>query len=727
MVNYSNNKFIVSNCCVDWGLIRYPHTERTIKLHGLHPNDYGSPRMRHFMIGAVCAVAVAACGKNENPAPAATSVETAAPVSGVDTAQFDTAIRAQDDFYRHINGTWLSDHPVPADKSNYGAFSKLADDAEAQLKAIIEEASSKPDLKAGSDEQKVGDFYASFMDQVRANELGLTPLAKELAKIEALEDHTGLGALTAHLSRLGVNLLPGYIDTDSKDSSQYIVYLFQGGTGLPDRDYYLDDNEKLVAVRTAYAKHIAAMLKLAEIEEADAKAEAIVALETQLAEQQWTKVDSRDADKTYNKYSFDELNKLTPNFDWSAYIAGVGVEKSPGIVVMQPSFYEAWDGIIKDTDLDTLKAWMQWHLISDYAPYLSDDFVDENFAFYGTTLNGITELKPRWKRGVDVTEGALGEVLGRIYVSRHFPPEAKARMEVLVQNLVNAYEASIKDLDWMSEETKVKALEKLSKFTPKIGYPDQWKDYSALEVKPDDLVGNVMRSNEVEHARHTAKLGGPIDRAEWFMTPQTVNAYYNPGMNEIVFPAAILQPPFFDLDADDAVNYGGIGAVIGHEIGHGFDDQGSKYDGDGNLKSWWTDEDRARFEERTKALIAQYDDYEALPGQHVNGALTIGENIGDLGGLSIAYKAYHMALGEAEPAQIDGFTADQRLFIGWAQVWRRNYKDENLLQRLKTDPHSPSEFRCNGIVRNLAAWYAAFDVEESDALYLAPEDRVKIW
>ncbi len=678
--------------------------------------------MRHIALGALSALLLVACNKSE---PAAAPAAPKALASGIDATQFDAAIRPQDDFYRHVNGTWLKNNPVPAEKSNYGAFTKLADDAEQQLRAIIEEAAAKADKPAGSDEQKVGDYYAAFMNEARADELGLKPLEAELAAIDAMADRKALAASFARLSNIGVNLMPGYIDTDAKDSTQYMVYLFQGGTGLPDRDYYLDKDAKFVEIRAQYQAHIAAMLTLAGIDGAAAQAKNILALETALAEQQWTKVDSRDADKTYNKYAVADLSKLMPGFDWAAFIDGTGIAKSPGIVISQPSFFTAFDRILQKTDLATLKAWLKWHLLSDYAPYLSKPFVDENFAFYGTTLNGIAELKPRWKRAVDATEGALGEVLGRIYVARHFPPEAKARMDGLVQNLVKAYEVSIQELDWMSEETKAKALVKLSKFTPKIGYPTKWKDYSALEVKADDLVGNVMRSNRVENARQTAKLGGPIDRDEWFMTPQTVNAYYNPGMNEIVFPAAILQPPFFDMAADDAVNYGGIGAVIGHEIGHGFDDQGSKYDGDGNLKSWWTEEDRKRFEERTKALIAQYDAYEALPGEHVSGAFTIGEDIGDLGGLSIAYKAYKMSHPDAPV--IDGFSGDQRVFMGWAQVWRRNYKDANLLQRLKSDPHSPSEFRCNGIVRNLPEWYAAFDVKETDQLYLAPAQRVKIW
>ncbi len=680
--------------------------------------------MRHLAVCALGALLLTACGKGESPAPAA-SAPPKAQVSGIDRAEFDASIRAQDDFYRHVNGLWLKNNPVPADKSNYGSFTKLADDAEAQLKTIIEESAAKKNKAAGSDEQKVGDFYASFMDEARVETLGLKPLQAELARIDALTDRKALSGQIAHMAGLGIMVLPAYIDTDAKDSSQYIFHVFQGGTGLPDRDFYLEDGEPFAGIRIKYQAHIGNMLKLAGIENADKLAIAIFALEKQFAEKQWTKVESRDAEKTYNKFSFDELGKLTPNFDWNRYIEVTGIAKSPGIIVFQPSFFEAWDAILQKADLKTIQAWLKWHLLSSYAAYLPKAFVDEDFAFYGTSLNGIAKLKPRWKRGVEATEGALGEMLGRIYVSQHFPPEAKARMEVLVGNLVKAYEASIKELDWMGEDTRVKALEKLSKFTPKIGYPNKWKDYSKLDVKADDLIGNVMRSKAVESARHVAKLGAPIDRDEWYMTPQTVNAYYNPGMNEIVFPAAILQPPFFDMEADDAVNYGGIGAVIGHEIGHGFDDQGSKYDGDGNLQSWWTDEDRSRFEERTKALIAQYDAYEPLPGHTVSGAFTIGENIGDLGGLSIAYKAYKMSHPDAPV--LDGFTGDQRVFLGWAQIWRRNYKDENLLQRLKTDPHSPSEFRTNGIVRNIPEWYTAFEVKEGDALYLPPEQRVKIW
>lgn len=686
--------------------------------------------MRYWGLCVVGALLVSGCGKTEwattsaqpaEHAPAATAARMQ--TSGVLRAQFDTAVRAQDDFYRHINGTWLKNTPVPADQSNYGTFTKLADDAQEQLKAIIEAAAA--DDSASSDAQKVGDFYAAFMDQARANELGLAPLSAELARIDAARARDQLPALLAQLTQIGVNPFPVFIDADAKNASQYIVNFYQGGTGLPDRDFYLLDGEPYASLRTQYQAHIGKMLALAKIENAEQAAADIYAFEAALARAQWDKVDSRDADKTYNKYSLAELADEVPGFDWQAFLGAIGAAKTPGVVVYQPSFARAWAQQLQTADLATVRGWLKWQLISTYAPYLSQDFVDQNFAFYGTALNGIDALKPRWKRGVEATEEALGEVLGKLYVARHFPPAAKARMDEMVQNLIKAYEQSIRELDWMSDATRQKALVKLGQFTPKIGYPEKWRDYRALRIEADDLVGNVMRAQAFEHARNAAKLGQPIDRDEWFMTPQTINAYYNPTMNEIVFPAAILQPPFFDMNADDAVNYGAIGAVIGHEIGHGFDDQGSKYDGHGNLNSWWTDQDRQNFEARTRALIAQYDAFEPLPGHHVNGAFTVGENIGDLGGLSIALKAYHLAHPQG-PA-LDGFSADQRVFIGWSQIWARNYKTENLIQRLKTDPHAPSEYRVNGIVRNIPAWYSAFEVKPGDALYLPPEQRVRIW
>ena len=688
--------------------------------------------MKRLLITAATAATVAACANN-----AGTSTQAAAPKaptsnmpSGIELANFDHSVKPQEDFYRWVNGTWLKTKEIPADKSNYGSFTKLFDESQVQLRAIIEESAAAKAAK-GTDEQKVGDFYASFMNVERVNALGAKPLAKDLARIDALQSTADIAALHGHLARINVDSIFGsFVYQDAKNPEAYTIYFSQGGLGLPDRDYYLDaDNEKFAGIRTAYVAHIEKMLSMAGVANAAAGAKKIMALETKMAEAHWTKVDSRNISKTYNKYALADLGALTPNFSWPAMFKAAGIDTSTfdSIIVSQPSTFTAMSDLIASTPLSTWKTYYKWHLISDAAPFLSQDFVNESFAFFGSTLRGTPENQPRWKRGVQTVEGSLGEVLGRIYVKRHFPPQAKARMEVLVANLNKAYEQSIKELDWMTPATKEKALEKLSKFTTKIGYPDQWKDYSALTVAADDLYGNMRRSAMVESQRQIDKLGGPIDKGEWFMTPQTVNAYYNPVANEIVFPAAILQPPFFDFEADPAVNYGGIGAVIGHEIGHGFDDQGSKFDGDGVLANWWTDDDRAAFEKLGKALVDQYNAYEPLPGYNVNGELTLGENIGDLGGITIAYEAYKLSL-EGKPAPvIDGFTGTQRVMIGWAQVWRRLYRDEALIERVKTDPHSPSEYRANGALVNVPAFHEAFNTRPGDAMWRAPEERVQIW
>jgi putative endopeptidase len=647
--------------------------------------------------------------------------------SGIDVQYMDRNVRPQDDLYRYANGGWLATTEIPADKPRYGAFTKLRDDSEARLRAIIEESAAAKDRAPGSDEQRVGDLYASFMDEARAEALGLKPLEAEFARIAAVKSKKEVPALMAHLMRINSRTpINGYVNQDAKDPDQYIVYLLQSGLGLPDRDYYLLDDAKFKQMREAYRAHVEKMLAMAGDRNAAASAREILALETALAKAHWTRVDSRDDDKTYNKYELAKINALTPGFDFVAFLDGIGV-KSGAVIVSQPSAFAGFARELQARPLSTWKTYFRWHLLRSAAPYLSAAYVDENFAFYGKTLRGVQENRPRWKRAVEAVEGSLGESLGKIYVQRHFPPEAKARMDELVANLIKAYEQSIRELDWMSDATKTQALAKLAKFTPKIGYPNKWRDYSALVIRSDDLVGNLMRSAQFEHDYHLAKLGKPINRDEWFLTPQTVNAYYNPGMNEIVFPAAILQPPFFNLAADDAVNYGGIGTVIGHEIGHGFDDQGSKYDGDGRLQSWWTKEDRAQFEERTRTLIGQYDRYEPLPGHTVNGALTIGENIGDLGGASIAYKAWKLSLKGKPAAVIDGFTGDQRFFIGFAQIWRDKMRDQAMLERLKTDPHSPAEYRCNGTVVNVPEFHAAFGTREGDRLYAPPASRVKIW
>ncbi|HUS23811.1 MAG TPA: M13-type metalloendopeptidase, partial [Candidatus Binatia bacterium] len=595
------------------------------------------------------------------------------------------------------------------------------------LRGIIEESAKKTDKAAGSDEQKVGDLYASYMDEARAEELGLKPLEAELARIDAVKSAADLAPLMGHLGRISVTTpIAGYVNQDDKDPTQYIVILFQSGLGLPDRDYYLQDDARFKELRTQYVQHIEKTLALAGDKDAAKSAKAIFALETALAKSHWNRVDSRDSDKTYNKYEIAKLKTLSPAFDWEAFAKESGIT-SGAVIVSQPSAFTGFAEQVGKTPLPVWKSYFRYHLVDDYAPALSKAFVDESFAFNRKALRGIQENRPRWKRGVEAVENSLGESVGKIYVAKYFPPEAKARMEKLVANLMEAYRQSISQLDWMSDETKQKALAKLAKFTPKIGYPNKWRDYSGLTVARDDLVGNLMRASEFEYAFQIGKLGKPIDRDEWHMTPQTVNAYYTPNMNEIVFPAAILQPPFFNMDADDAVNYGGIGAVIGHEIGHGFDDQGSKFDGDGAMKSWWTDADRKQFEVRTKALIEQYNAYEPVKGYKVNGALTIGENIGDLGGASIAYKAYKLSLGGKQAAVIEGFTGDQRFFIGWAQVWRSLMREPAMIELVKTNPHSPPEFRAKGAVANVPEFYAAFDVKPGDGMYLPPEKRVKIW
>ncbi|MBV61374.1 MAG: peptidase M13 [Nevskiales bacterium] len=681
--------------------------------------------MKHVLLGGAV-IGMSACSHFQ-AVETAESPEPQAPLaSGVIHAHFDDSVQPQEDFYRWVNGTWLEETEIPADRSNYGAFSVLDDRAEKQLRSMIETA-AETDAAPGSDTQKIGDFYTSFMDVETVNALGAKPLAEEFGRIDALTSTDELPTLMAHHQLVNIGGIYGaYIWQDAKQSDQYTVYFVQSGTGLPDRDYYLEDTEDFARIRKAYRAHIEKMLTLAGIEAPATKAEAIFDLETELARVQWTKVDSRDISKTYNKVTVDELAKLTPNFDWATFLTEMGIELD-AVVVAQPSFFEATSDLIANTDLATWQAYLKWQVIDDYAPYLSQEFVNGDFDFYGKTLRGTPEIRPRWKRGVAVVEESLGEVLGRIYVAEHFPPIAKARMERLVDNLLLAYEQSIKELEWMTDDTKAEALKKLATFKPKIGYPDKWKDYSALEVRADDLFGNMVRSNLVESRREIAKLGGPVDPDEWHMTPQTVNAYYNPVANEIVFPAAILQPPFFNLEAEDAINYGGIGAVIGHEIGHGFDDQGSKFDGEGNLNNWWTDADRQAFDALGKQLIEQYNAYEPIPGYKVNGQLTLGENIGDLGGLSIAYEAYKLALNGRPAPVLDRYTGEQRLFIGWAQVWARKYREEALIERIKSDPHSPSEYRANGTLENVPAFHEAFNTRPGDGMWKAPEDRVQIW
>ncbi len=644
--------------------------------------------------------------------------------AGIERANGDSSVRAQDDFYRHVNGQWLANTEIPADKSNYGSFGILADAAEAQLRAIIEEAAAAPS-EPGTEAQKVGDFFKSYMDTAKLEQLGMSPIAPIFNEIDAIADKDALMTWFGQASRSGMRTpVAAFINQDKRDATRYAVYTYQSGLGLPDRDYYLKDDEKSQSLREAYKAHIATMLELAKL---DASVEAIFAIEAALAKGQWARVDNRDPVKTYNKMPMAELSKLSAAVNWANWTKALGIDSEADIIVYQPSYMTAFGDALAAQSLADWKAYAKWKVLSGAAPLLSKDFDEANFNFYSKTLRGVEAQQERWKRAVQFTDNVIGEAVGKIYVEKHFPKEAKARMEKLVQNLLVAFGHGIDGLEWMTPDTKVAAREKLSKFTYKIGYPDKWRDYSSLEIKADDLIGNAKRAAVYEYERELAKLGQPIDKTEWGMTPQTVNAYYNPVANEIVFPAAILQPPFFNMAADDAVNYGGIGAVIGHEIGHGFDDSGSQYDGDGNLRNWWTDTDREEFERRTAVLVEQFNAFEPLPGQFINGKFTLGENIGDLGGMTIAHKAYQLSLNGKPAPIIDGLTGDQRFFMGWGQVWARKYRDEELSQRLITDPHSPSEFRVNGIVRNMPEFYNAFDVKPEDGLYLAPEQRVKIW
>lgn len=655
------------------------------------------------------------------------TVEATSLKSGIDLRYVDGDARPQDDLFGHVNGRWLAEYQIPADRATDGAFRTLYDRAEEQIRDLITEA-AQAHAPEGTDQQRIGDLYASFMDEQTIRERGLAPLLEELALVDAADSPQALARLLGELQRTGVGGGTGvYVDTDSKDSTRYLLHMTQSGIGLPDESYYRD--EQHAEILAAYPRHIAAMFALVYGGDHNDSASAIVALETKLAAAHWDVVKRRDADLTYNLRTLAEVADEAPGFDWAGWLAALGTTPTE-VVVRQPDYLTAFAALWEGESLESWKAWLRWRLIHARASLLTDELVAEDFAFYGRLLSGTEQIRDRWKRGVSVVESLMGDALGRLYVERYFPPQAKARMDELVANLREAYRVSINTLEWMTPQTREKALAKLDKFTPKIGYPAKWRDYSSLVIARDDLYGNYRRGYTLEYDRDLAKLGGPVDRDEWFMTPQTVNAYYNPGMNEIVFPAAILQPPFFDAEADDAANYGGIGAVIGHEIGHGFDDQGAKYDGDGNLVDWWTDEDRTEFSSRTMALIEQYETFTPRglePSHHVNGAFTVGENIGDLGGLSIALLAYRLSLGDKPAPVIDGLTGEQRVFFGWAQVWRTKAREAEAIRRLAIDPHSPPEFRCNGVVRNMDAFYEAFDVSENDELYLEPERRVRIW
>lgn len=651
-------------------------------------------------------------------------------VSGIDVAGIDPQVRAQDDFFRHSQGKWLSGVEIPADRSSWGAFNVAQEKVEGQLNAIIEKAGQDKARKPGSDAQKIGDYYASFIDQARRDALGLKPLKAEQARIAALSDKRGIAALVAHLNRIDAGgPLDMGVRQDARDSTRYVVGIRQSGLGLPNRDYFLSEKDaRLSEIRAKYQQHVEKMLALAGHAQAAEEAAQIVALETAIARAHWSAVENRDPVKTYNKLSLAELKALMPGFDWNAYLKGVGVAgKVDALIVSQPSYLTALDKLIEATPLPVWKAYFEFHMLSSFAPYLSQVFVDESFAFRGAVLTGAKEQRSLQKRGIAEVNRALGEMVGKAYVAEHFPAERKQQVAEMAQNFLAAFREGIETLDWMSPETKAQAQVKLSKINVKIGYPDKWRDYGSLKVARNDLVGNVLRSREFAHTFNTSKLGKPVDRLAWSMTPQTVNAYYSPTLNEIVFPAARLQYPLYDANAEPAVNYGAVGISIGHEISHAFDDKGSQYDGDGNLRNWWTKEDGEKFAARGKMLVAQYNGYSPLPGYHVNGELTLGENIADNAGLIMATRAYRIAMKGQPGPVIDGYSAEQRIFMGMAQARRGKGRDNFLIQQVKSDPHSPSEFRVNGSVKNHPGFYDAFGVKEGDKMYLPPEQRVIFW
>jgi len=685
---------------------------------------------RSILSLALASVSLSACAAQTTsqsptadaaPAPAA---QAAAPAPAIGTYGFDTAgmdpnVAPGDDFYGYANGAWARNTPIPADKSNYGMFTALDDLSKQRTQQILDEAKDDP-------ASKIGNAYAAYLDLATVEARGLAPIQPWLAEIKAVNTRADYARLVAKATRNGIGTpFGGYVNQDDKAPDTYIYSLFQSGLGMPDRDYYLQQSDDMKSTRQAYVAHLARMFELAGESDGQRRAEAIMAFETEIAKVHWTRVDSRDAEKTYNKMKVADLVAQAPGFDFATTLRESGVDLDT-ILVAQPSAVKGEAALIGRTPIAVLRDQLLIRSLDEYAEFLPEAIAQENFAFYGTTLNGTPEREERWKRAVTFVKGALGEEVGKVYVARFFPPETKAAADELVRNILEAMGRRIDGLTWMSDAAKARAHAKLAAFKPKIGYPDRWRDYGGLEIRRDDLFGDAMRSRQFDHAYQVGKLGQPIYTWEWFMTPMEINAYANFGMVEIAFPAAILQPPFFDPHADPAVNYGGIGAVIGHEISHHFDDQGAKYDEQGRLSQWWTDQDVRNFSALTQKLVKQYDAYEPLPGQHVQGALTLGENIADLAGLTVAYDAYHHALGGAQPPVIEGTTGDQRFYLGWAQVWRRNYREANLRQRLLTDPHSPSEQRA-AMVRNLDPWYGAFAVPPGAKLALPEQDRVRIW
>lgn len=680
-------------------------------------------------IAAALLTGVSACGKAPTTAanePAAAQVQQQLK-SGVELGNLDTQVKPQDDFFRYVNGNWLNRTEIPADKSSWGSFSELRDNADKHVLELIKQqaASNAP---AGSDAQKIGDLYRSYMDSAKIDSLGLTPLQGELQKIDALNSPAALATLWGQLQqdRYGtpVNL---FVGQDQKNSSEYITMMNQGGIGLPDRDYYLKTDEKSEKIKQQYRWMIAKFWELAGWTGGDDAANRIYAVEEKLAKAQWSRIQNRDRTATYNKLTVQQLTEQAPGFDWQAFLAGAGLDQVQHLVVRQPSYMTEFAKVQAEVPLADWQLYLKFHLIRSYANVLPASFDQTSFDFYGRVLSGLEQQRPREERAVSMVDSSLGFIVGKMYVEKYFKPEAKARMEQMIKNLRLAFEQSINDLAWMSPETKQQALAKLAKFNTKIGYPDVWRDYSCLEIKADDLIGNMQRSSACEYQRNITRLGKPVDRTEWGMTPQTVNAYYSSTMNEIVFPAAILQPPFFNVEADDAVNYGAIGGVIGHEITHGFDDQGRRSDGDGNLRDWWTAGDEQQFKQRAQLMIDQYNAFNPIDDLHLQGALGLGENIADLGGLTVAFRAYQSSLAGQPSPVIDGFTGEKRFFIGWAQVWRTKFRPEALRQQVITGPHSPGMYRVQGVLSNMPEFYQTYGVKPGDGMYRPDEVRVKIW
>ena len=650
--------------------------------------------------------------------------------SGLDLAGFDRSVRPQDDLYRFAGGTWLSTTEIPADRSNYGTFSKLEDDALESLRTLTEAAASDATRAPGSDAQKLGDLFTAYMDTSRIEARGLEPLAAELGRIDSLQSTRDVFGYFGRAQRFGIaSPVNAYVGQDRRQSTRYIAGLSQGGLSMPDREYYLTDDARNVALRAQLQRYIARLFELAGRKDGAAAAERILQLETRIAKLHWTRVENRDPVKTYNKTSVAAAAELAPQFEWTVFLEGLGPEAAviAEFDIRQPTYLRELAPLVRSTPVEVWREYFRYRLLDANAAFLPEAFDQARFEFREKALSGVQAQQPRWRRGLRLIDRTIGEIAGRLYVEKSFPPEARERIRELVANLRRAFEQSIDSLEWMGPQTKAEAKQKLVRFSVKVGYPDKWRDYSALQIRADDLIGNLQRANEAEFLRQMRRLTQAVDRDEWFMTPQTVNAYYSPPMNEIVFPAAILRAPFFDPLADDAVNYGGIGGVIGHEISHGFDDSGRRYDGEGNLRDWWTFDDNVRFRERAGRLVAQYEKYQPIEGRNINGNLTLGENIGDLSGLAVAYRAYQLSLGGREAPVIDGFTGPQRFFLGWAQIWRRKYRDEELRSRLITDSHSPSEYRCNGVVTNMTEFYEAFAVQPGDRLYRPPAERVKIW